>query len=122
MDLLQILLLGLVQAITEWLPLSSKTMDAALYLQVFGGNPNNLVSVLLALHFGTLCAAAIYFRKDVAVLAREFFARPLDARRKLGGKAGFFIAALLLTGIVGLPLLLLGKLVLPNLEAGALLS
>ena len=57
MDILQILFLGLVQAITEWLPLSSKTMDTLVYTRIFNGSMETAVPVLLFLHIGTLCAA-----------------------------------------------------------------
>ncbi|MEM2138366.1 MAG: undecaprenyl-diphosphate phosphatase, partial [Candidatus Anstonellaceae archaeon] len=60
MEFWQILILGLVQAITEWLPLSSKTIDTVIYTQFFGGSLESVLPVLLCLHFGTLLAAAVY--------------------------------------------------------------
>jgi len=122
MDLLQIIALGIVQAITEWLPLSSKTMDAFLYKDVFGGNPGSVISVLLFLHLGTLAAAALYFRGEIAELAKELLAAPADIRKHSGRKIGFLFSALLFTGLVGGPLLLLERELLPQLDAGALYS
>ena len=66
MDIIQAIALGLVQAVTEWLPLSSKTMDALVYTKVFGGSAASVVSVLLFLHIGTMLASAIYFRREIA--------------------------------------------------------
>ena len=95
MDIVQIIILSLVQAVTEWLPLSSKTMDTIAYTRIFGGSMENVVPLLLFLHIGTLCAAAIYFRREIALVAREFLSAPLDIERHKRGKAGF-----LATGII----------------------
>ena len=122
MDILQIIILGLVQAITEWLPLSSKTMDALAYTRIFGGSLDNVVPLLLFLHIGTLCAAAIYFRREIAIVAREFLSAPLDIERHKRGKVGFLATAILFTGIVGVPILIIEKFLLPSLSMSLLFS
>lgn len=124
MDIIAIIILGIVQAITEWLPLSSKTMDTIAYTQVFGGSTGSVISVLLFLHIGTMLAAAIFFRKEIFELAAKFLReyRSKSLARHADSKMGFLAAALLCTGIVGFPILLAEKYVLPNLEAGALFS
>jgi len=122
MNMIEIVLLGLIQAISEWVPLSSKTMDAIAYLQFFGGDPGKLVSVLLFLHLGTLLAATIYFRKEIADVARRFLASPANIAVQSRSKAGFLITALATTGIVGIPILAVEYFLLPNLNASMLLS
>ncbi|MCX8194891.1 MAG: undecaprenyl-diphosphate phosphatase [Candidatus Micrarchaeota archaeon] len=123
MDLPQILLLGLVQAITEWLPLSSKTMTAAAYM-LFGGRPQDTVAVLLFLHLGTLAASVLYFRKEIANfiahLQRGLANKKPEAM--LAGRAGFFLSALFFTGIVGIPLLAIEWVVLPFLDGSSVLA
>ena len=121
MDVLQVIILGLVQAVTEWLPLSSKTIDTLVYTVAFGGKSASVVSVLLFLHIGTMLAAAIYFRNELAAIARHFLRFPTSRRWQADSKVGFLFTAVLFTGIVGMPLLLLEKFVLPTLEASALL-
>jgi len=120
MDILQAIVLGLVQAVTEWLPLSSKTMDALVYTVVFGGSSQNVVSVLLFLHLGTMLAAAIYFRKELFSLLQHFLKAPASIRWQSHSKVGFLFTAILMTGIVGMPLLLIEKFVLPTLDGSAL--
>ena len=122
MDILQILFLGLVQAIAEWFPLSSKTMDTLVYTGLYGGANANVVSVLLFLHIGTLLAAIIYFRKELAELAREVLREPAAFRRHANTKVGFIVTALFFTGVVGIPLLLVMHFVLPTLKTEVLLS
>ena len=120
MDIVQIIVLGIVQAVTEWLPLSSKTMDTVVYTTIFGGSTGSVVSVLLFLHIGTLCAAAVYFRDEIIRLARQFLSAPTDVQRHANGEIGFLVTALVFTGIVGAPILLAEKFLLPNLKADAL--
>jgi len=122
MDFLQILFLGLVQAIAEWFPLSSKTMDTLVYTGLYGGANENVVSVLLFLHIGTLLAASLYFRKELAGLAREVLHEPAAFQRHANTKVGFIVTALFFTGVVGIPLLLIEHFLLPALETSMLLS
>ena len=122
MDIFQIILLGLVQGITEWIPISSKTQDTFVYLKLLGGDPASVVTILLYLHIGTLLAATIYFRKEIISLAQEFLRRPTDVQAHANGKIGFLVAALIGTGIIGVPLLLIEKKFLPSLDASALLA
>ncbi len=122
MDLLQVIVLGLVQAVTEWLPLSSKTMDTIIYKDFFGGTPSGVVSVLLFLHIGTLAAAALYFRREILALSMEFLAAPTDIGGHSRGKIGFFATALFFTGLVGFPLLLIERFILPALDGSTLLA
>ena len=122
MDLLQAIILGLVQAVTEWLPLSSKTMDTILYKDFFGGSPDSVLSVLLFLHFGTLAAATLYFRREVIAVIKEAFAAFPNPKRHAEGKLGFIVAALFFTGLVGGPILLIESFLLPALDGSALLS
>ncbi len=122
MDLISILVLGLVQGITEWVPVSSKTQDTVVYLTFLGGNPSSVVPILLYLHIGTLLAAIIYFRKELHEMLLSFAKGPTDAKTYTDGKPGFLLAALIGTGIVGFPLLLIEKEFLPTLNGGLLFA
>ena len=110
MDFLQILILALVQAATEFLPVSSSA-HLVLASEIFGWQYQGL-SFDLALHCGTLIAILAYFRRDIAELVRETLAwrpgRPLNPTQRLA--LGITLATIP-AGIVGL---LLG-------DAGALM-
>ena len=138
MDIIPVIILGFVQAVTEWLPLSSKTIDTIAYTQFFKGSNATVLPLLLYLHIGTMLAAAIFFRKEIFQLISKLFGECMGvlqhsggnrlavasvrAKREADSKTGFLVSALICTGIVGFPILLVEKYVLPNLDAGALFS
>lgn len=73
MTLLQSLLLGIVQGITEFLPVSSSGHLAMLH-SFFGiESGENIVAFDLLLHLGTLIAVFIVFYKDIWALIKAFF-------------------------------------------------
>lgn len=111
MDFLQILILALVQALTEFLPVSSSA-HLVLASEMFGWQYQGL-SFDLALHCGTLIAILAYFRRDIAELVREALAwrpgRPLNPTQRLA--LGITLATIP-AGIAGLLLGDAGALVL----------
>lgn len=120
MDLFSVLVLGLVQGVTEWVPVSSKTQVSLVYLRLLGGSPEYVIPILLWVHLGTLFAAAIYFRKELMGIAREIQGTPFSARTYTRGRVGFLVAALSCTAIVGFPILYAEKKLFPTLDGGAL--
>ena len=120
MDLISIIILGLVQGITEWIPISSKTQDTLVYLTFLNGDPAFVVPILLYLHIGTVLAAVVYFRKEIYEIWSGFTKKPLDVQGHPKGKLGFLFTSLLFTGIIGVPLLLLEKTFFPLLDASLL--
>ncbi|MBN1162249.1 undecaprenyl-diphosphatase UppP [Patescibacteria group bacterium] len=63
MSLLQALILGIVQGLTEFLPVSSSG-HLVIFPAIFGWNEQPLVFDT-TLHLGTVLALVIYFRKDI---------------------------------------------------------
>jgi len=116
MDLFSIIVLGLVQGITEWIPISSKTQVTFIYLQFLGGCPSLVIPILLYAHIGTLLAATIYFRKEVQEILKSILCCPFNYKTYTDGKNGFLIAALFFTGLVGFPILYAEKMLFPGLR------
>ena len=77
MSLIESLILGLVQGLAEFLPISSSGHLAALQY-IFGVNSDSVLSFTVMLHFGTLVAIFIVYRKDIWDLIVEFFAALKD--------------------------------------------
>jgi len=72
MNPIQSTLLGVLQGITEWLPISSQGQTVLVMLNFMQIEPGTAISVAIFLHIGTMLAVLIRFRKDfVSMLNRE---------------------------------------------------
>ena len=101
MTVIQALLLGIIQGLTEFIPVSS-TAHLLLGQRLLGLGPGEAVFAFLVLvQMGTILALIIYFWKDLWALARAFFARPFSTPLN---RQGWFIL------IATLPALLAGLL------------
>ena len=97
------LLLGLLQGIAEWLPVSSEGMVAAAYGLACGGGLAEGVEYALWLHAGTMPAALVALRREAAAAVRNVLAAPAW----LPPVAAFLVLSSVISGVTGLPLLLL---------------
>lgn len=68
-------ILGTIQGITEWLPVSSKSLIILAQKNLFNQDIEitAIIRLALLLHLGTFMAAVIHFRKDVLSLLSSFF-------------------------------------------------
>lgn len=103
MDRLRVaVVVGVLQGIVEWLPVSSEG-TVALYLSVVEGLPADAaVRYSLFLHAGTAVAALTYYRADVRDLLGGL--RPQsdgDTERVAASEARFLLVATLVSGAVG---------------------
>ena len=71
MALTQALILGVVQGLTEFLPISSSG-HLVLFQNLFGMK-EPMLSFDIALHAGTLAAILVYFRKETGALFFDFW-------------------------------------------------
>ncbi|HSB47500.1 MAG TPA: undecaprenyl-diphosphate phosphatase [Candidatus Bilamarchaeum sp.] len=100
MDYFEAIVLGIIQGIAEWLPVSSKAMVAIAGRFLFGMDYQDALSTAIFLHSGTLAAAIAYFRKDLICVAKSAFDAKSDRRLLI-----FLFIATALTGLLGAPLL-----------------
>lgn len=70
MDVLQIVVLAIVQGLTEFLPISSS--GHLVLVPRFMGWPDQGLAFDVAVHVGTLTAVVFYFREDLAVMSRAW--------------------------------------------------
>lgn len=113
MEWLQILTLAAVQGITEFLPISSSAH--LILLPLLEGWTDQGLAFDVAVHVGSLVAVIACFRRDLAVLARDF-GLSLVSRRPTG-QSGLAWAVLWGTVPVGLAGLLLKESVETALRA-----
>lgn len=63
MDFLQAILLGILQGVFEWLPVSSEAVVTIVMTQLYGSAVEESVNTAIWLHTGTMLAALLYFRE-----------------------------------------------------------
>jgi undecaprenyl-diphosphatase len=114
-------IIGTIQGITEWFPISSKAMTTLVMIQFFGKSLSEALSFAIWTHIGTFLASIIYFREELMKIIKRlpvyFSATALSGR--LGKKTGikteeneedsiisFLIIATFMTGIIGAPIML----------------
>jgi len=108
MDWIQIVVLALIQGLTEFLPVSSSA-HLVLPTQLLGW-PEQGVAFDVALHVGTLTAVLWYFRKDLVLMVREFVAM------LVGGRPGEHAVLSLYLIVAMLPLLPAGIALAPFID------
>jgi len=142
--MLEQIILGTIQGITEWLPVSSEGILVLIKTIFFAKQElEETIKQVLFLHLGTLLAAFVYFRKDVLSLIKTLFNYKLaDLETKkifkfliivtlISGSLGFillkifvgleselFLSSKILTLIIGFLLIITGILQLKALNKG----
>jgi undecaprenyl-diphosphatase len=99
----QAILLGALQGLTEFLPVSSSAhLILAQRLLPGFSQPGILFDVML--HVGTLVAVVVYFRKKIGGLLIDSVSRDAAARRAAWKVAGLLAVSVAATGALTLPL------------------
>ncbi len=110
MTIIQALILGIIQGLTELLPVSSSAhLNVLPWLLNWTENPSFVAdfngSFDVALHFGTLIAIGIFFFKDWLVLIKAGFKKVVKKEDSTEGKMFWYIvAATIPAGILALVL------------------
>jgi undecaprenyl-diphosphatase len=94
------IVLGAIQGVTEWVPVSSKACVIAARVHLFGSmeSLNGLINYALFLHLGTFLAAVVYFREDVIKLLKACVA-PKAAEQETRNILVFLVMTTVLTGL-----------------------
>lgn len=74
MDLIQAIILGIVQGLTEFIPVSSTAhlVFASRWLQLYGGNAEQTTATIAVIQLGTLLAVFVYFAGDIISIGIAF--------------------------------------------------
>jgi undecaprenyl-diphosphatase len=85
LSIIEAIVLGIVQGITEFLPISSTghvTLAGKLMNLISDENPEKWTSFLAIIQLGTLSAVLIYFWKDIIHILKEFYVDNVSERKK----------------------------------------
>lgn len=74
MNLLQAIILGIVQGLTEFIPISSTAhlVFASRFTNLYGGNAEMITATMAVIQLGTLSAVFVYFAGDIWGMASAF--------------------------------------------------
>lgn len=67
MEIIDSLILGLIQGLTEFLPISSSG-HLVLGKELLGGDFEKNITFEVVVHFGTLCSILLYYKKEIAAI------------------------------------------------------
>ncbi|WP_407354749.1 undecaprenyl-diphosphate phosphatase [Methanolobus sp. WCC5] len=109
LTIFEAIILGIIQGIAEWLPISSQGMTTLVMLNVFDKSLADALPIAIWLHTGTLLSAVVYFREDIREIISQIppYLKSRDIKEKKGSLITFLLITTIITGIVGLPLILL---------------
>lgn len=122
--LLHSIIIGIVQGISEWLPISSKTQVLIASSYLLKLSYSQAYTFGLFIEIGTVLAAIIYFRRDLWILVKMIFQPRLHPDKRL---LIYVIVTTVATGIIGAPLYLVADSItgvsigIPILVIGAIL-
>ena len=85
MNIFEAIILGIIQGITEFLPISSTghlTVAGKLMNIISPEHPEQWTAFIAVIQLGTLAAVLVYFRKDIIKIINSFLNENLSARKK----------------------------------------
>lgn len=103
-SIIQALLLGAVQGVAEWLPISSEGITMFLMINAFGKNPSDAISYAIFLHFGTMLAAILKFKGDFSHILASFARKNRRKNWRENSMLTIILIATLFTGLTAVPL------------------
>lgn len=84
MSIIEAIILGVVQGLTEFLPVSS-TAHLTLIGKAFGlvdpSNPEHWTAFIAVTQLGTLAAVLMYFLKEIIIIPKDFFVDNISSRK-----------------------------------------
>jgi undecaprenyl-diphosphatase len=74
MDYIQAIILGIVQGLTEFIPISSTAhlVFASRWTNIYGGDPQMITATMAVIQLGTIVAVLVYFAGDILGIANAF--------------------------------------------------
>lgn len=91
MDILQAIILGIVQGLTEFIPISSTAhlIFASRLTDLYGGNAEQVTATIAVIQLGTLAAVFVYFAGDIWSISYSFVRDHLSLFRRRSDRRFF---------------------------------
>ncbi|WP_299944833.1 undecaprenyl-diphosphate phosphatase [uncultured Microbulbifer sp.] len=118
MEIFQIVVLALMQGLTEFLPISSSA-HLILPAELLGWRDQGL-AFDVAVHFGSLIAVVFYFRKDIRLLIKDGLGGFTDGRFTAEGRLAWLLV--LATIPAGLAALVFEDFIATNLRSATVIA
>lgn len=124
MNIIHAVILGSLQGILEWFPVSSEGILTLISINFLGLATADAISFSIWLHLGTFFAALIYFRNDILALIKHFpvYIKDFNSDDEKTKLTTFLIISTIITGIVGLPIFLFALNILGGVSAKIMTS
>lgn len=103
MNLLKYIFLGIIQGLTEFLPVSSSG-HLVIFQKILNINEPGIIFEIIV-HIGTLIAVVVYFRKDIIRLISAMFCWKKDRSREVRSSqmlVFYLFIATAVTGVIGI--------------------
>ncbi|MBM3309176.1 MAG: undecaprenyl-diphosphate phosphatase [Candidatus Altiarchaeales archaeon] len=97
MDLLSAVVLGVIQGITEWLPVSSSAQNIFFMVGFLKFDPQSAFTFSAFLHLGTLLAVVLRFRRELVTAVQE------TVKGRADRLMSFIVVATFFSALTGLP-------------------
>jgi undecaprenyl-diphosphatase len=102
--LTETIIMGILQGLLEWLPISSQGSLILFVVSIFGMSRAEALSLSVYLHAGTLLSVLVYFRRTFWRLLKSAPSYQIrNPYRKEDRLFSFLVLSTILTGIVGYP-------------------
>jgi undecaprenyl-diphosphatase len=102
MEPLQIIVIGIVQGIIEWLPISSQGNIIILMVEFLNYNIENALKLSIILHLGTVISAGVYFRKNIVEIIANIKNYKFGYEGEINSLTTFILISTISSSIVGL--------------------
>lgn len=123
--MIEYIILAILQGLVEWLPISSSGQVIVVATNFLNIGSEEAFSLSIWLHFGTMLAVLLKFRKDYFNIIKSFLPSRFNSAESDVKKRNWLIFATIGTGITGIPLYFIFKFLIVggfSAESGDILT